>query len=145
MATGSFAERYHPYRGRAEAIVYAGDQAPPDDAPPDDAPPDDAPPDDAPPDVRIDALELYGRRTGPCVEVPGVVEATQHATFNGPDGGTPWYVRGPSPRGRLGTLFSADHPIVKFKPELFTVLRLPLDYPSPEPDPPETPLAAYGQ
>jgi hypothetical protein len=48
---------------------------------------------------------------------------------------------GTFPRGRLGTLVQKGHPILEARPDLFTVLKLPVDFCWPEQDPPETPLA----
>lgn len=127
MATGSPAERFAHYRGRAEAVVYAGPEAPVDDNAE---------------DIRLTALEMHGQRTGPYTEVPGIVEATQHCMvpdLDDPENGAPWILRGPSTRGRLGMTFSADHPVVRAHPELFVPLRLPVDFPWPEPDMPQAP------
>jgi hypothetical protein len=117
MATGSAAEHYARLKGR-EPRTYAGDQAAVDDALL---------------EQDVEHGELYGHRTGRTVTVPEVFEATAHCRFDD-ENGRPWYLRGSSPRGRLGTVVQKGHPILKAHPELFEPLRLPVDYPWPPPD-----------
>ncbi len=122
MATASDAEHYARLT-RKEPRIYAGQQAAIDDKLL---------------EHDLDARDLYGTREGPCVTVPEIFEATQTVTWEGPDG-VPVYLRGPSLRGRLGTLVQRSHPWLKRHPELFQELRLPIDEPWPPPPPVEVP------
>src|SRR5690348_11688637 len=57
------------------------------------------------------------------VSVPGVMEATTHATFD--LNGEPVFLNGPD-GGRLGDIVLADHPAARLHPELFRPLKLSL-------------------